>query len=224
LRHLATGVNGAAIAFSAAGFLLPDPDYLVFAVLVALPWVAIGAVARFQPLYRFGGRATDRHLDLTLPLILPGFILTLRAVSEVETLDWKGPAMLACAAGLLVTGAAARVDPWFRKQRWVVLLSSLMTCLYGYGAGLELNALADRSAPLVYPVVVAAKHVSEDSKTTTWYLTLNPWGPMTESRDVSVSAAQYRLTEPGDTACVMLRPGAFAIPWYRVAACDQTPG
>ncbi len=221
LQHLATGVNGAAIAFFAAGFLLPDPDYLVFAALVALPWVAIAAVARFQPLYRFGGRSTDRHLDLTSPLILPGFILTWRAVSELETLDWKGPAMLASAIGLLLTGAAARVDPWFQKQRWALLVSGLMTCLYGYGAGMELNALADRSAPRVYPVVVAAKHVSEDSKSTTWYLTLNPWGPMTESKDVSVSAARYRLTEPGDSVCVMLRPGAFRIAWYRVAACNE---
>jgi hypothetical protein len=221
LQHLATGVNGAAIAFCAAGFLLPDPDHLVFAALVALPWVAIGTVARFQPLCRFGGRSTDRHLDLTLPLILPGFILTLRAVSEVETLDLKGPAMLAFAGGLLLTGAVARVDPWFQKQRWVVLVAGLITCLYGYGAGLELNALADGSAPRVYPVVVAAKHVSEDSKSTTWYLTLNPWGPVTESKDVSVSAARYRLTGPGDTVCVMLRPGAFRIAWYRVSACTE---
>jgi hypothetical protein len=221
LRHLATGGNGAAMAFSAAGFLLPDPDYLVFAALIALPWLAIGTVARFQPLYRFGGRSTDRHLDLTLPLILPGFTLTLRALSEVETLDWKGPAMLACALGLLLTSAAARVDPWFQKQRLTVLVSGLMTCLYGYGAGLELNALADRSAPRVYPVVVASKHLSEDSKRTTWYLTLNPWGPVTENKDVSVSAARYRLTGPGDTVCVLLRPGAFGIAWYQVAGCSE---
>jgi hypothetical protein len=117
---------------------------MVFAALVALPWVAIGTVARFQPLYRFGGRSTDRHLDLTLPLILPGFILTVHAMSEIETLDWKGPAMLAFAGGALLTGAAGRVDPWFQKQRWIVLVAGLITCLYGVGAGLKLNALADR--------------------------------------------------------------------------------
>ncbi len=224
LRHLATGINGAAITLSAAGFLLPDPIHLVFAALVFLPWVAIGTVARFQPLYRIGGRSTDQHPDLSLPLIVPGFVLMLRAVSEVETLDWKGPAILAAALGLLLTGAATLVDPWFRRQRWVVLVSGLITCVYGYGAGLELNTLADTSAPRVYPVLVTAKHVDEESKVKTWYLTLNPWGPVIESKDVSVSVARYRLTGPGDTVCVMLRPGAFWIAWYRIEACNKPVG
>jgi hypothetical protein len=223
LRQASMGVNGAAIALCAAGSLLPDPDHLVFTGLLALPWIAIVLVARFQPLYRFGGGSSnDRHLDLTAPLILPGFILTLRAVfHDIETLDWKGPAMLAFAGGLLLTGAAVQIDPWFRKQRWSVLLCGLMICLYGYGAGLELNAIADRSAPQVFQVVVLAKHASEDSRSTTWYLTLNPWGPVTTREDVSVLGALYRATRPGDTVCVLLRRGAIGMPWYEVTACRE---
>jgi hypothetical protein len=222
LRHLATGVNAAAIALAVGALMLPsDPYHLVFAGLVALPWVAIGMVAVFQPLYRFGARGGDQHPDLTMALITSGFILMLRALSTLETLDWRAPVMLACAGGLALGGAAAGVDPWFRKRRWEVLLLGLLTCSYGYGAGLELNALADQSVPRVFPTKVLEKRVSEDAKWTTWYLTLKPWGPVAEADEVSVSKALYELMRPGDTVCVLLRSGALRIEWYQVATCGS---
>jgi hypothetical protein len=67
LRRLATGVNSAAIVLSAGYLLSPiDPGHLLFASLLASPWVVIGLVARFQPLYRFGGRSSDWHPDLSM--------------------------------------------------------------------------------------------------------------------------------------------------------------
>jgi hypothetical protein len=225
LRQLATGVNAAALALSVAAFFWTDPDHLLFATLVVLPWLAIWMVARFQPLYCFGGRSEDHHPDLTPTLLMPGFLLTLRTLSEVNTLDWEGPVLLACAGGLALTGAAVRIDPWLRTKRWIILLLGLMTCVYGYGAGLELNALADKSSPRVYRVTVLAKHISRDSKSTTWYLTLPPWGPITRGEDVSVSAARYQRTQPGDTVCVLLRSGALQIAWYQIATCSEArPG
>jgi hypothetical protein len=223
LRRLATAVNAAAVAFAVAALMLPsDPYHLAFAGLIALPWVAIGMVAQFQPLYRFGVRGGDQHPDLTLALITSGFILMLHALSAFETLDWRGPLILACVGGLALAGAAARVDPWFRKQRWEVLLVGLLTCSYGYGGGLELNALADQSVPRIFPAGVLAKRVSRDSKWTTWYLTLKPWGPVAASDEVSVPEALYELTRPGDTVCVLLRYGALRIEWYQVATCNST--
>lgn len=127
--------------------------------------------------------------------------------------------MLAFAGGLLLTIAAARVDPWFQKQRWAVLLCGLMTCLYGYGAGLQLNTIADRSVPQVYRVAVVAKHVDENAHVKTWYLTLEPWGTVTTSEDVSAAEALYRVTRPGEIVCVLLRRGAIGMPWYEVTAC-----
>lgn len=222
LRRLATGVNASAIALAVGALILPsDPYHLVFAGLVAVPWVAVGMVAVFQPLYRFGGRGGDEHPDLTMALITSGFILMLRALSTLETLDWRGPVVLACAGGLALGGAAARVDPWFRKRHWEVLLAGLLTCSYGYGAGLELNALADQSVPRVFRTEVLEKHVNEDRNWTTWYLTLKPWGPVAEADEVSVSKALYQLMRPGDTVYVLLRSGALRIEWYQVTTCGS---
>lgn len=220
-RRLGTWANGVSIALAAAGFFLPDPTHLLFAALVAIPWIAIVLVAKLQPLYGFGGGRNDERVDLTIPLILPGFVATLQAVS-FNTLEWQGPLMLAFAGGVALTGAAARIDPALRRQRWGVPLLGLLTCAYGYGTGLQLNVLADRSTPREYPVTVLDKHASESSHVTSWYLTVGPWGPVSQQGDVSVSEAQYQRTRDGDTVCVLLRSGALQVAWYEVGASSPS--
>jgi hypothetical protein len=218
LRSLANWMNVAVISLVAASFLLPDHEHLLTGTLIALPWVAIWLVARFQPLYRFGGNRNDGHPDFSAILMLPGLALTMRAM-ELRTLDWRPLVMLACAGSLILTGAALKADPWLRQKRWTAVLLGIFACTYGYGAGLEINVLADSAAPSAYTTVVLGKHASHGSKSTIWYLNLAPWGPIRKAGDVSVSAARYRATRTGATLCMYLGAGAFGIPWYQVRDC-----
>jgi hypothetical protein len=55
LRRIANGINIGSVALGFAGVVLPDPYHLLLAGLMLLPWVGVVLVARFQPLYRFGG-------------------------------------------------------------------------------------------------------------------------------------------------------------------------
>ena len=116
---------------------------------------------------------------------------------------------------------AARIDPWFRQQRWALALVGVFACVYGYGVSLEINALADRSIARVHRVKVLAEFVSESSKIKSWYLTLAPWGPVSESEDINVPEAQYERTKPGDTVCVQLKSGALQVAWYRIGPCGE---
>jgi hypothetical protein len=220
LRHLGAVLNGATIVLLLGSLVLADCGYLLLATLAALPWVAIALVALFQPLYRFAGSRNDERVDLTLPLILPGLALTVHAVSTINTVGWQGPLLLACGGGVALTAVAARIDPWFRQQRLGFLLVGVFACVYGYGAGLEINALADRSVAQVHRVKVLEKFVTENSKVKSWYLTLAPWGLVSERVDVSVAEAQYQRTKPGDSVCVQLKSGALQVPWYGVGPCS----
>jgi hypothetical protein len=221
LRVLANWANGATIALSIAALALPDQQHILTAALIAVPWIAILMVAQNRPLYRFGAKRNDAHPDLTLLLIVPGLLLMARVLSEVHTLGWKGPVTLACAGGLALSTAALRVDPWFREQRWTALLMGLFTCAYGYGAGLEINVLADPTVASIYPTQVLGKDVSSGSRSTTWYLRVAPWGPVTGAEKVSVSAAQYQAARTGDTVCMYLGAGAFRVVWYQVRDCPR---
>ena len=224
LRRLAAWVNVASLLLILT--LLPAvPARLTVLVCTLLPWVAVGLVARFQPLYQFTGRRDDPRTCLALPLVLPSLLMTFTLVEShpFHILDWKAPLILAVALGLVLTGAVARVDPEARTQGWGVLVLSgiIVGPAYGYGAGLGWNALADPSTGQVYPVTVLSKHVYHGTRVTTWNLRLPPWGPVTNSGDVSVPPKVYWSTNPGDTVCVYLKHGAFRIPWYEIAHCES---
>jgi hypothetical protein len=220
LRQLAKWVTGATIALSIAAFFLPDYSVLT-ATLIVLPWLAVWLVARFQPLYRFGARRNDAHPDFTAALMLPGLSLTVYALTDVHTFDWAGPAMLTACGGLVLGGAALRVDPWFRQQRATAILTCLFVFAYGYGAGLEIDVLADSAKPVVYMTEVLAKRVFRGRKSNTYYLRVKPWGPITDADEITVPAGRYGATRTGDTVCVYVGEGAFRVSWYQVRDCPQ---
>jgi hypothetical protein len=223
LKQLAKWINGATIAVAIAAFALPDNHHLATATLIALPWVAVWLVARFQPLYRFGARRNDAHPDLTAPLIVPGLLLAARALTDAHTFDWSGPLMLAFSGGLALSCAALRVDPWFRQQRWTAILTCIFLFAYGLGAGLEIDVLADSITPSVYRAQVLGKRVSRGSKSSTYYLRVGPWGPIAAADEISVPAARYATTRTGDTVCIYVGKGALRVPWYQLRDCPEYP-
>jgi len=222
LKRLAIGLNMGTVAFCFSSlFLLPDYRPLVTAALMILPWVAVWLVGRYQPLYRFGAKRNDAHPDLTIALMAPGLMLSLRVLPNVHTVDWTGPALLAAAGVLTLGGAALRVDPWFRQQRVSAILTCLFISAYGYGAGLTIDVVADSTGLTMYSPQVLGKRVSRGSKSSSYYLQVSRWGPFTSGDEISVSASRYRATHTGETICVYAGKGAFNIAWYQVRDCPD---
>lgn len=219
LKLIARWINWTATGLAVGMFVLPDYHHVLIAILIAAPWIAIGLVARFQPLYRFGGKRNDSHPDLTVALMIPGLLLMVRALADAHTFDWPGPLMLAVAGGLPVGVAALRVDPWFRRQRLVAALTCIFTLAYGFGAGLEIDVLADSTQPTIYPTQVLGKRFNRGSRSTTYYLKVGPWGPIARDHEMSVSAGRYRATNVGDTICIYVGKGALRVPWYQPRDC-----
>lgn len=220
LRRLAGWLNVTAIllVFTA---LAAVPPYLTVLVGTLLPVAAVGLVARFQPLYRFGGFFNDPYPSLFLPLILPGIVMliTLTSAYPLHPLHWTPLVILAFIVGAILARAVIVVDPWARSQNASFYLLGVFLWLYGFGAALGSNAFADQSTAQVYPVTVISKHKSGGGKGTALNLHLTPWGPFTYGDDATVTAALYRSVKPGDTVCVYLKRGALRIPWYKVDHC-----
>jgi hypothetical protein len=85
---------------------------------------------------------------------------------------------------------------------------------------LQVNALLDQSTPQAFRVVVTAKHVNR-GKSTTYHLKLAPWGPNVGGQDLMVPYSQYAGIKPGDTVCMLLRPGALRVAWSELGRCDD---
>jgi len=219
LRRIAGGLNFAAYGLGFASFFVRDVHLALIWALVALPWVAIVLVAKFAPFYRFGGPRSSPLPDLSLALIGPGFFLVLGVLQSVVPVGWEGPSLLAVLGSALLVGVAFWRDPWLKKHRGATALLLLLCCSYGYGAGMQVNALLDGSTPQTYRVIVGAKHVSH-GKSTSYHLSLAPWGPKESGQDLMVPYSQYALVKPGDTVCMLLRSGALGVPWSQLGRCD----
>jgi hypothetical protein len=220
LRRAALGLNITVYGLGFASFIVRDPDHLLTWALVAMPWIAILLVAKFAPYYRFGGPRNSPLPDLSLMLVLPGLFLALSALQRIAPIGWTGPSLLTVFGSAVLVGVALWCDPWLKKHRGIAALLLFLCCSYGYGAGLEVNAMLDQSPPQSYRVVVAAKHVNQ-GKSTSYHLTLAPWGPYVSGQDLRVSHSRYAATRPGDTVCMFLRAGALHVAWSELGSCDE---
>lgn len=218
-RRLAQWTNYATYAIAAWGYLYPRPYAAAVLALGVLPWVALVLVAKSAGLLRLDGRRGDPRPSLMVPVIVPGLVLLMRAVSDVGVLDLQRTLIFAAVTAVVLGWAALLCDTAMRARPWNALLLVLLGCAYGYGTVVLANSRLDFAPGDVYHVPVLARHVSRGSRSTSYYLRLDRWGPRTEPADVRVSAELYREVEPGTTVCVHHGPGALGISWYEVDLC-----
>lgn len=201
------------------GFFFPDPYYeVVIATLAALPLLAVVLVARSGNLYQVAGSRNDARASLAVVFIGPGLVLGLRAILDIQLLDWA-PALGATALlALAVTAVLAVVDKTLRGHRAELLAMLFISSFWAYGSVLESNALFDRSQPQVFETTVTGKRKST-GRSTSYYLRLEPWGPRREVDEVSVYRDLYDATAAGQRVCVVYRAGALQMPWFTVHRC-----
>jgi hypothetical protein len=202
------------------GWFYPRPYPLVILLLSAIPPIAIYAGLRAKGVYQFDGKRNDVRPSLAAPIIVPGLILSLRAISDFSFLRWQQLLSPILVVAVTMTALLAAADPKSGKQRWLILATLFLAVAYGGGVTAMADALLDRSAPQVLQVEVLHKHISS-GRSTTWYLHLAPWGPQDHAEDVSVSRSLYSSVQTGQIVCVYLYPGTLKIPWFQVARCPN---
>jgi hypothetical protein len=216
LARNATWVNAALIAWV---LFYPRPYELVVLLLAALPWVAVWIMARSPGLYTINAPRGSGRPDLTILLISPGFLLTFRALQDVQILDWHGVLVGAGLVAMGLMGSVLWAVPAIRQKLGIAALTLALVLAYGYGVVALGNAVLDRSSGASYTTTVYAKHVS-GGRNKYPQLRIGAWGPRATPEDVTVPWETYRSANVGDTVCVLLRPGAFGIPWYRISRCQ----
>ena len=204
------------------GWFYPRPYSLVILILSAVPPIAIFAGLRAKGVYQFDGKRNDVRPSLAVPVITPGLVLGLRAISDLSFLHWQQLLSPIAVVTLAMTVLITAADPKSGKQRWLILATLLLAVAYGGGVTAMADTLLDRSAPQVFQAEVLHKHISS-GRSTTWYLRLAPWGPQDQAADVSVSRSLYSSVQPGQIVCSYLYPGTLKIPWFHVARCPNLP-
>jgi hypothetical protein len=140
-------------------------------------------------------------------------------LQDVQILDWHAVLVGAVLVALVLMGSVLWALPSARDKPGIAALTLALVMAYGYGVVALGNAVLDRSNGASYATTVNGKHVTS-GRNRTPKLRLAPWGPRTTEDDVTVPWDLYRSVGVGQTVCVLLRPGAFGIRWYRLAPCE----
>lgn len=217
-RKLAKALAIVAGAVSVWAFLDPQPYELVIGTLAALPLIAMALAVKSNRLYQLTGGRTDARADLSVVFITPGIVLMLRAVLDIDTLNWGAVWIWTAAVAAVLTGVVLIADREMRKGRWEPLAVLLFGGCLAFGGVMEANVLLDRSEPQAFAAKVVGKRTSS-GKSTTYYLRVAPWGPVQEENEVSVPRDLYDAKAAGQSVCMILGTGALDIPWFVVGDC-----
>ena len=218
-RTTARWLTGGVLLISAWGFFYPRPYQLIMGILAAVPLLAVMLMFRTRGLYQVEGRRNDARPSLALPFLIPGCVLTIRAITGVNFLRWMPLFTLGLAAACALTLLVASADRRLSERRATMGAIFLIATFYGLGVAAQADELLDRSTPQVFRVAVLSKRVARSSKSTTYFLRVEPWGPKPDANDVSVPGRLYEAVLPRQTVCINLLQGALNIPWYFAAAC-----
>jgi hypothetical protein len=91
----------------------------------------------------------------------------------------------------------------------------LVMFMYAYGITVLGNCMLDRSPALVYETTVLEKTTTK-GKSTTYYLTVSPWGTLTEPQRLDVPRSDYESASEGERVTVVQRDGYFGMSWVVV--------
>jgi hypothetical protein len=217
-KRQAAVLTAIAVGLGLWAVFYPNPYRFLMASLALLPWIAIALTLRSGGLFRLDARKNDPHPSLAAIFLMPGCVLALRVMTDMNLLDWRAPLYVSAALTCMLGAAAVLSDSSLKEAGRAALIVLLLSAAYGFGASMQINALLDHSPTTVYRAEITDMRVSH-GRHTSYNLYLAPWGPKLEPDHVTVSRRFYNSVSAGDSVCLALRSGALNIPWYTVHQC-----
>ncbi|MFZ1013158.1 MAG: hypothetical protein WAN28_07415, partial [Terracidiphilus sp.] len=206
---------------SAAALLFPEaalrgPASLV---LAATPIAAFVLIQRSPLLYAVFKQKADPRAELSIALVVSGFGLLL-SVTRQHFVSLQPLLVRMVPAGLAYFFGFESVCRHGSQKPGNIFVLLFIAGLYGAGFGMMADTIADRAPATTYSADVLSKHVSR-GRSTSYYLELAPWGPMTAPNQLSVPAHTYGSLQVGDEVCLVLHPGSLRVPWYQLIDCTD---
>lgn len=211
-----------AIGYNVVGLLLGfvlifSNDKRIVLLLLAYPLIGIALMIFSKGMIKFTS-SSKRSVNgyILLGVSLPSFMLLIKSLGEYTLFRYDHfwlPVVLTSTVlfALYYIPGINRSMKFIRTQTSVMAVFAL---LYGFGSIRQVNCAFDHSTPRIYEATVLRHRVSR-GKTTSYFLTLGPWGPDGE-REVDVHRSLYDAVGVGSTVSVRLSEGLLHIPWFVV--------
>jgi len=163
----------------------------------------------------------------TLPSIfmIPLFALIVQMIGsgKMHIVQYSRVWPLAIGIAVALTAMLWLCSHYFNKRRKAYIVTAVMMALIfignGYGFVVTTNAVLDKADHEYYETIVTDKYIRK-GKSTSYYLTLEPWAHQPKSKRESVSRNLYEAVDINDRVGIYYHHGAFNIPWYQIGSAE----
>lgn len=197
----------------------PQPYSYAIVLSMVVPILGLISIFRYQGLIKL-----DEKKNSTLPSVIYGVYLPICGLGLRAVLDytiifddniWVVSASAAVAFVMILRLSTNELK--FRKPLEIFLTLSVAILMFCYSIStyVIINCLFDKSIPDQFKTKVIDKEISS-GKSTTYYVIVEPWGPITEQDKVSVTKDDYEAINIKQDVIMYLQQGLLKTKWYYV--------
>ena len=195
----------------------PHPYKIAIYSAAIIPWIVLYMVRDSKGIIKIDERKNSAYPNASLAFTFPMIGLLIRSLLDVSLLSWAPLIKYILFLAVVLYALALTTTKMHRNKKKFAqsLVFLLFIAAYSYGLVAEVNSLEDKGPSKVFTATVTGKHESS-GKTTTYYLSLSPWGPRKKEDDVNVARSFYERSQVGETVHVYLKNGALGGQWFFV--------
>lgn len=216
MKTRSTYLNYAGIGVAVWLWFYPRPFEVVFSAAVL--FIVLAAIYLFRHQNVMDINSDDRktaYPNVFSALIYPSAGILICGFIQFDLLKFTDclPYALALITVLGVLCAAlylrdASKDKW---GNFIVVMVAVIT--FSIGSVIDVNCAFDHSPSKNYPATVLAMHYTS-GKHSTYYLTLNNYGPLGGRDEIEVPRYVYNEVQINGRVNIYLKKGVLNIPWY----------
>lgn len=215
-KRIALAVNIVGGLIAAWAVIFPHP-YLVSAIAcAAVAPLSIALTYVKQARWYLIPRKNDPHPNVVIAIAASAIGVGLRALLDVDLLDWSQLWLAAAVGGIALTAAVLALFNAAQIKHWA---AAFIGVAFVFGVVAQADAQFDAAPAETFQTRVVSTYISH-GRSTTYSATLAPWGPETHDNTHDVGPALYAHLEFRGEACVTLHPGALHMRWYVISTCD----
>lgn len=211
VRKVVKVVNVMAFIAMLWAWLYPEPYEVVIIVNILFMVFAVFVSIRFKAAVNV--YSDKKEIPQLFVLLWPTFGLVIRSMMDCNLLYTTGAWVCLGILAILMALFIYLNTNEYLKKKWLAVFLPLLCFGAVYGAVITTDYTFDFSQPKQYRTIIVDKRI-DDGKTTSFHLTLEPWGDVKGQKDAIVSESFYNRKQIGQSIYVYEMNGLWGIHWY----------
>jgi hypothetical protein len=216
-KQIAIGYNIIGVIVGVTAFFLNNSKIIVIVALL-YPLLGIVIMKFSDGLIKFvSNRKRSVYPFIVIGFYLPVLLVFVASIMPYDIFKYEHiwPITIIITLTVFTLSYTTGINRTAGSIKGQVIFMVILAALYGYGSTIQLNCLFDPSKPQQFQATVLGHHITT-GKSNTYFLTLSPWGPEKETKEVSVGKWLYNEVAIGGTVKVNFKNGLLNIPWFTV--------